>query len=48
MNEQERNNFEIHPTVLRILRITGLALVVLTVYLTASMAFTFVITIVRK
>lgn len=48
MNEQERNNFEIHPTVLRVLRITGLALVLLTVYLTASMAFTFCLGLFAK
>ena len=41
MNEQERNNFEVHPTVGRVFRVTGLALMLLAIYLTASMAFTF-------
>ena len=41
MNQQTENHFEIHPTVQRILRITGLALVCLAVYLSASVAITF-------
>lgn len=41
MNERENNNFEIHPTVLKVLRALGLAAVLLAVYLTASVAITF-------
>lgn len=41
MNEQDRNDFYIHPTVLRILRLTGTVLVLLAVYLSAKVAITF-------
>jgi len=41
MNEQEKNEFYIHPTVMRVLRITALVLILLTVYLTAKIAITF-------
>lgn len=41
MKEQERNESYIHPTVLRVLRMLGLALAVLAVYVTAKMALTF-------
>ena len=41
MNERENNNFEIHPTVLKVLRALGLAAVLLAVYLSASVAITF-------
>ena len=41
MKEQERNEFYIHPTVLRVLRIMAAVLVVLTLYFSAKAAFTF-------
>lgn len=41
MKEQEKNDSYIHPTVLRVLRITGLVLVLLMVFLTAKVAITF-------
>ncbi len=40
MNE-DRNSFYIHPTVLRVLRITAAVLILLAVYLTAKVAITF-------
>ena len=41
MKEQDRNEFYIHPTVLRVLRIVGTVLVLLAVYLSAKVAITF-------
>lgn len=41
MNEQEKNEIYIHPTVRRVLQILGAVLVVLTLYLSAKTAFTF-------
>ena len=41
MNEKDRNEFYVHPTVARWLRITGILLVVLTLFFSAKMALTF-------
>lgn len=41
MKEQEKNEFYIHPTVLRVLRIVAIVLAVLIIYFSASAAFTF-------
>ena len=48
MNEQEKHKFEIHPTVSKVLRITALVLILLTIYLTANMAITFCLGLFAK
>lgn len=48
MNEREKFDFDIHPTVSQVLRITALALVLLAIYLAAHMAITFCLGLFAK
>ena len=41
MNEQDRNEFYVHPTVARVLRITGTVLLALALFFSAKVALTF-------